>query len=161
MTIDQQNERDTPVTGSGEPPEILVWFEDNSRGRAALRQAHELADAQHAHLTVLTIAAHERLVGCGRCLQGTALWNIEMAKIAREELVTARSILGEAADADFESVVGNPAEAIIQTAERAGAHTIVLPEQRVRRLDPPRRRKIAEQVASRRGWQVVAVPEAR
>jgi len=68
------------MAGSEESPSILVWFEDNQRGHAALRHAQELADAQRAHLTVPTVATTERVIGCGRCLQGTVLWNIEMQK---------------------------------------------------------------------------------
>jgi nucleotide-binding universal stress UspA family protein len=143
------------VTGSGQQPGILVWFEDNPRGRDALRRAEALADARRAHLTVLTVAVQERLLGCARCVQGTALWNREVRKIASEELVAARSIIEQAAQTDFESVVGSPAEAIIQTAERVGAQTIVIAAQR--RLDPARRRKVAEQL-SRRGWQVISAP---
>lgn len=149
------------MAGSEGPPRILVWFEDNPRGRAALDHAQELAEARQGQLTVLTVALRERVVGCGRCLQGTVLWNIEMRKIAQEELVTARDLLGDATDADFELIVGSPAEAIAVAAERIGAQVIVLPEQLSHRLGPRSRRNIAERVASHGSWQVVAARTPR
>lgn len=138
---------------------ILVWFEDNTDGHTALLHAQDLANREDAKLTVVTVAVHERLVGCGRCLQGTALWNIEMQKIAREELAAARNLLGEASGVDFESVVGSPADAITETAERVGAQTIVLPRQRNRRFGPPGRRDIDQRVALRGNWRVITTSQ--
>ena len=132
---------------------VLVWFEDDGPGRAALQHAEVFARDDAAHLTVLTVATHERLIGCGRCLTGTALWNIEMDKIAREDLATARRILASPDDTSYELVVGNPADAITEVAQRVQADIVVIPQLRHRRLVPPNRRNVNEQVARSGGWR--------
>jgi hypothetical protein len=78
--------------------DVIVWFEDTPPGRRALSEAQNLAKATDAHLTVVAVAAHERVIGCGRCLQGTVLWNLEMKKIAHEELLAAQKLLEPATD---------------------------------------------------------------
>jgi nucleotide-binding universal stress UspA family protein len=140
---------------------ILVWFEGTADGRAALAQAQRLATRRGAKLVVLTVAARERVVGCGRCLQGTVLWNIEMEKIAAEELTEARQILGGATPASYQSLVGSPAELISDAAARMGAHVVVIPRQRNRRLDPPNRRNIAQKLAAGGSWEVIGAEGAR
>jgi hypothetical protein len=151
---------------------VVVWFEDNAAGRAALTQAHELAREWLAELTVVTVAVHERVIGCGRCLQGTVLWNIEMKKIAHEELLTARRILEgaerilegverilEGAErTSYELLVGDPAQVISEAAVRADAQIVVLPRQREGRLAPPNRRHVPEQVGARGAWRVIVAP---
>ena len=42
----------------GESASVVVWFEDNREGRAALVLAHEITEERCAHLTVLAIAMH-------------------------------------------------------------------------------------------------------
>lgn len=140
---------------------VLVWYEGTADGRAALEQAHELAATRGANLTVLTIAAHERVIGCGRCLQGTVLWNIEMEKIAADELTEARRILDGVTAVTYQLAVGDPAELISETATRSGAQAIMIPRQRNRRLDPPHRRHIARKLAARGPWQVISAEAAQ
>lgn len=137
---------------------VVVWFEDNAEGRAALVQAHELAQEWLAELTVVSVAVHERVIGCGRCLQGTVLWNIEMKKIAHEELVTARRILDGAERTSYQLLVGDPAEVIVEAAVHADAQIVVLPRQREGRLTPPNRRHVPEQVGARGAWRVIVAP---
>jgi hypothetical protein len=137
---------------------VIVWFEDEPNGVVALLQAQKTARNEQAHLTVLAVAAHERVIGCGRCLQGTVLWNIEMRKIAHEELLTARRILDDAIDVSYELVVGEPADSISDLAERTGASTVVLPWQRNRRLDPPSRRNVRQRVDANGPWRVICGP---
>lgn len=137
---------------------VVVWFEDHREGRAALLHAHKIAQDERVHLTVLTVATHERVIGCGRCLSGTVLWNIEMKKIAHEELVAARRILSGTSQISYELGVGDPAEAIAEAAQRTGARTVVLPWHRNRLLDPPNRRDVGEKVDPRGPWQVIAGP---
>ena len=133
---------------------VVVWFEDDEEGRAALALAHDLAEQRQAHLTVLTVATHEPVRGCGRCLQGTVLWNLEMKKIAQEELRAAMRMLDGADEVDFTTAVGDPAEVIVAAAERADAQVVVLPWQRPRRLGPPNLRHVAEHVDERGDWRV-------
>ncbi len=147
------------ISDSKRTTNILVWFEDDRPGRAALERAAVVAQEEHAHLTVLTVATHERLIGCGRCLQGTALWNIEMDKIAREDLAAAQRILANAADTSYEFAMGNPVDAITEVAGRVRADTVVLPLRRRRRLDPPNRRNIREMLELGGPWRVVVEPE--
>lgn len=133
---------------------VVVWFEDDEEGRAALALAHDVAEQWQAQLTVVTVATHEPVRGCGRCLQGTVLWNLEMKKIAKEELRTAMRILDGAEDVEFRTAVGDPADVIAEAAERVEAQIVVLPWQRPRRLGPPCRRHVAERVGERGHWQV-------
>ena len=140
---------------------VLIWFEDSAEGRAALAQAQELAQDWLARLTVVTVATHERVIGCGRCLQGTVLWNLEMKKIAHEELVQAGRILDGADDVSYQLLVGDPAEVITDAGSRADAQVIVLPWHRESRLSPPNRRHVAEQVGARGSWRVMVVGAER
>jgi nucleotide-binding universal stress UspA family protein len=140
-------------------PGVLVWFEDSPEGRCALTEASVLARRRSVSLTVVAVAVHERVIGCGRCLQGTVLWNIELQKIAREELLEARSALDDAADVSYEVLVGDPAEMITQAAERVGADVIVLPALRVRRFGPPNRRNVSGRVAAGGRWHVIVASE--
>jgi hypothetical protein len=143
----------------GEAGSVLVWFEDNREGRAALLRAYEIAEAEGAGLTVLAVAIHERVIGCSRCMSGTVLWNLEMKKIAHEELAVARRMLDGASEVSFEMAVGDPDEAIAEVAWRAGALTVVLPWHRNRLLEPPNRRDVCEKVVRRGPWQVIAGPQ--
>jgi len=142
-----------------EATSVLVWFEDNREGRAALLHAYEIADAEGADLTVLTVATQERVAGCGVCMSGTVLWNHEMKKIAQEELAVARRMLDGAGQVSYETAVGDPDEAIAEAAWRAGALTVVLPWHRNRLLEPPNRRDVCEKVVRRGPWQVIAGPQ--
>jgi nucleotide-binding universal stress UspA family protein len=138
--------------------DVIVWFEDTPEGRAALLHAQHLSRATDARLTVLAVATHERVVGCGRCLQGTVLWNIEMKKIAHEELCEAREILGPATPASYKLVVGRPADSISAAAAGKHADTVVLPWQRNRVLDPPQRRNVGRKVEANGPWKVIVAP---
>jgi hypothetical protein len=136
---------------------VLVWFEDSAEGRAALARARELAQEWLARLTVVTVATHERVVGCGRCLQGTVLWNLEMKKIAHEELLAARRILDGDDDVSYQLLVGDPADVITDAGLRTGAQVIVLPWHRESRLSPPNLRHVADHVGAEGSWRVVVV----
>lgn len=136
---------------SEQVPGVLIWFEATAGGRAALDQAYAVAERQQSPLTVITVATRERVVGCGRCLQGTVLWNIEMKKIAYEELLEAQRILDGAAEVAYEVVVGDPAEAITAAAARTSAGTIVLPPDRGGRFVPRNRRNVSRKVTQALG----------
>ena len=139
---------------------VLVWFEDNPPGRAALLRAERLAEEERAHLTVLTVATPEPLVGCGHCRQASALWNVELKKLAHEELVEARSLLlTEALDVSYETVAGEPVEAISETAQRTHAGIVVLPPVRRHRLGRRDRRDISQRVRLSGPWRVVVGSE--
>lgn len=148
------------MTAEGEQvASVLVWFEDSPEGRCALAEASVLARRRAVGLTVLTVAAPERVIGCGRCLQGTVLWNIELEKIAHEELLAARGALDAALDVSYEVLVGDPAEMITRAAERLGADVIVLPALRTWRFGPPKRRNVSGRVAAAGPWHVVVASE--
>jgi nucleotide-binding universal stress UspA family protein len=140
-------------------PGVLVWFEDTPQGRVALAEASVLARRRSAPLTVVAVAAHERVIGCGRCLQGTVLWNIELEKIAHEELLEARRALEGAAGVSYEVLIGDPAATITQAAARSGADTVVLPVLRTRRFGPPNRRNVSGRVAAAGPWHVIVASE--
>jgi len=138
---------------------VLVWFEDSPEGRVALAEARVLARRRSARLTVVAVAAHERVIGCGRCLQGTVLWNIELEKIAHEELLEARRTLEDEEGVSYEVLVGDPAQMITQAAVCAGADTVVLPVLRTRRFGPPARRNVSGRVAAAGQWHVIVASE--
>lgn len=139
------------LADSEQVPGVLIWFEATAGGRAALAQAHAIAERKQSFLTVITVATRERVVGCGRCLQGTVLWNIEMKKIAHEELLEARRILDGVKEVAYEVVVGDPAEAVAAAAARAGAGTILLPPDRGGRFVPANRRNVSRKVTQALG----------
>ena len=68
-------------------------------------------------------------------------------------------MLDGASDVSYELVVGDPAEAIAEAAERTGARTVVLPWHRNRLFEPPNRRDVCEKVVRRGPWQVIAGPQ--
>ena len=138
---------------------VLVWFEDSPEGRCALSEAGVLARRRSVPLTVVAVATRERVIGCGRCLQGTVLWNIELEKIAREELLAARCALDGAAGVSYELLVGDPAEMITQAAARVGADVVVLPALRTRRFGPPNRRNVSGRVAAGGPWHVIVASQ--
>jgi nucleotide-binding universal stress UspA family protein len=142
-----------------QPASVLVWFEDSPEGRCALTEASVLARRRSVRLTVVAVAAHERVIGCGRCLQGTVLWNIELKKIAHEELLAARCALDGAAGISYQVLVGDPAEMITQAAARVGADVVVLPALRTRRFGPPSRRNVSGRVAAGGRWHVIVASE--
>lgn len=144
------------MSGDSEPiTSVVVWYEGGPQGRSALAEAHALAQLHGAHLTVVTVATQERVIGCGRCLQGTVIWNLEMKKIASEDLLEARRILDGADEVSFEVAVATPVDGLSDVAARAGAQAVVLPWQRSTMLTPPNRRNVAARVAGRGPWRVV------
>jgi nucleotide-binding universal stress UspA family protein len=146
----------------GHEPGVLVWFEDSPDGRSALAQAHGLTRLWDASLTVVAVAPHERVIGCGRCLQGTVVWNVEMKKIAHEELLEARAALAAAGAAgiSYEVLVGDAADVIVEAAERLAADAVVLPSLRPGLLQPHGRRDVAAKVSAGGPWQVMVAPRA-
>lgn len=144
-----------PALRADARPGVLVWFEDGPGGRRALAQASVIARRRSAPLTVLAVAPHERVIGCGRCLQGTVVWNVEMKKIAVEDLIEARRLLGDPDYVTYELVVGAPVPAIVGAAERLGIGTVVLPPLSTGRLGPPQRRNVRDRVAAAGRWQVI------
>jgi nucleotide-binding universal stress UspA family protein len=143
------------ATEDDQSGDVIVWFEDTPPGHRALSEAHNLARATDAHLTVVAVATHERVVGCGRCLQGTVLWNLEMKKIAHEELLAAQKLLEPDVDVSFELMVGTPADSISAVATSRHAFAVVLPWQRNRRFDPPHRREVGRKIAVNGPWKVI------
>jgi nucleotide-binding universal stress UspA family protein len=150
-----ENVKPLMATDHEQSGDVIVWFEDTPPGRRALSEAQNLAKATDAHLTVVAVAARERVIGCGRCLQGTVLWNLEMKKIAHEELLAAQKLLEPATDVSFELMVGTPADSISAVATSRRASAVVLPWQRNRRLDPPQRREVGRKVAVNGPWKVI------
>lgn len=140
------------------PQSVVVWFEDTPAGQAAVLLAREIAEAASAKLTVLTFAPRERVIGCGRCISGTVLWNADMIEIAQEELEEAQGLLCSCSDVTYEMVVGRPVPAIVGGARAHAADVVVVPWRRPSRIAAFRRRSVIEKIREAGDWQLVIGP---
>jgi len=142
LETSQANVGAAQAAGSG----VLVAYEASASGRAALVHAAELARAHRIALTVLSVTPQERAdFGCARCRQSAAMWNVEMADLAHENLLDAAELLERVGLATIDYVVGrgDPATSIAAAAARAGADLVVVPWKRLRILGVYRRRTLA------------------
>jgi len=141
----------------------MVAFEPSARGRAALRFAGELASQAGKGLIVGVFAPLERLdVGCARCRHGAAIWNVEMGKVAHEELAEAARLLDpEGLSVRYLTIRGDDVAAITGAAVEFGADLLVVPFQADRRLGIFPRRTLAQRLAGDGAVTVIAGPEAR
>ena len=122
--------------------------------------AREIAQSTSGELTVLTFAPRERVIGCGRCLAGTVLWNEDMLEIAQEELEEAQSLLCSCPDVEYELVVGRPVEAIVGGARAHHADVVVVPWRRRPRIPALRRRSVHERIRAAGDWNLVIGPRS-
>lgn len=140
---------------------MLVLYEPTAAGRAALEDVAHRAEAESAPLVVLSVTPHERVdVGCARCRQGAAIWNIEMAEVATGNLAEAQAHLkhlGLEADA-YVVRRGDTAAAVADAAFAACADIVVVPWERARILGLFHRRPVAGKLASRSGFAVRVGP---
>jgi hypothetical protein len=91
----------------GPPDRVLVVFEPCDSGRAALREAAELANAG-SELSVVTLAPQVKPMLWGRA-GGEGPYNLAMREEAEIDLGKAREILGSvAARATFAVLAGTP-----------------------------------------------------
>lgn len=91
----------------GPPARVLVVFEPCDTGRAALREAAELANAG-SELSVVTLAPQVKPMLWGRA-GGEGPYNLAMREEAEIDLREARQILGSvAARATFAVLAGTP-----------------------------------------------------
>lgn len=140
----------------------MVLYEGSRRGRAALRLAVELARERRSPLTVLSVTPLEREnVGCARCREGAALWNVEMADVARQELREAERLLAGQRDVEVGYVVerGELAHSVASACACVGADLVVVPWQGRRPLGALRRRRLARRLGRQGELTVVVGPE--
>ncbi|MGH2877167.1 MAG: hypothetical protein ACRDLV_13025 [Solirubrobacteraceae bacterium] len=144
------------IAGAG----VLVVYEADARGRAALLAADRLARERAAPLRVLVVVPFEREnVGCGRCRQSAVMWNRELREIAADELEEAAKLLGPGREAVYESVRGLFAESIVRVAAREGVRDVVLPHRRrgaLRGLRPD----WLDRIGCAGAWRVTVGPPA-
>jgi nucleotide-binding universal stress UspA family protein len=141
---------------------VLVLCEESEPGRAALLLAQHEAQSSGGTLTVLAIATHERVIGCGRCVSGTVLWNIEMKKMAQEALLAAHALLDERCEASFElqvARVGEIDETVINAARRTDADLVVLPWRRQSRMPRIHHADHLSAIAAAGPWRVISGPQ--
>lgn len=140
---------------------VLVAFEPSACGRAGLVHAAELARARGVPLRVLSVTPQEREgVGCARCRQSAAMWNVEMAEVAREELREAAELLAPMGltSADYVVGRGDPASAIAAAAVRGEDTLVVVPWERSRTLGILPRRTLADRLDAVPGLTVRCGP---
>ncbi|MGC9220803.1 MAG: hypothetical protein ACP5H2_05550 [Solirubrobacteraceae bacterium] len=136
---------------------MLLWFEDDEHGRRALQRASELT-ASAGELTVVTVASHESLAGCGRCAVGTVMWNIELQEMADADLLTARAFLHGRENVTYKRLEGATKEIpalLIAAATQAQADLVILPRRfGPRHLPGASRRCVRATIAAAGNWRV-------
>jgi nucleotide-binding universal stress UspA family protein len=143
------------------PEHVLVSYDSSRDGRAALSHARDIADAAGAQLSVIAVMPYEPTnVGCTRCRWNAAMWNRELERIAKEELVEAARLVGDPPTVGYEVARGTEARAIAEAALRRGADLIVVPWRRPGRVRRLFARDPAELLRSDGRWQVVIAPAA-
>ena len=91
---------------------IVVAYDDTEPAKRALRRAAELAEKLGARLVVTSVTAVDE----------TSYGDSEL-----EELAHARALLdAEGVEAEYQAAIGEPADAIVEVAERHGADLIVV-----------------------------------
>ncbi len=91
---------------------IVVGYDDSEPARMALRRAAELAEKLDARLVVTSVTTVDE----------TSYGDTEL-----EELGRARALLeAEGVEAEYQPAIGEPADAIVDVAERRGADLIVV-----------------------------------
>jgi hypothetical protein len=116
--------------GRGAPARVAAVFERSDAGRAALREAAELANAGR-ELTVVTLAPQARPPRWGRA-GGEGPYNIAIRQEAELELKDAREILGSVADrATFTVLAGCPQPPLASWVAQHGFELVLLPRRRL------------------------------
>lgn len=111
-------------------PRALALFEPCDSGRAAMREAAELANAG-IRLTVVTLAPQARPMPWGRG-GGEGPYNIAVREEAERELAQARELLGSVAPkATFTVLVGCPEPPLVTWAAERGFNVVLLPYHRM------------------------------
>jgi hypothetical protein len=135
---------------------VVVVYEHNTAGAAALLHAHSLAADRRARLTVLAVASKERTdIGCGSCRQGAMFRNQIACQCATDALSEARNVVasaGPSVDVGFEVVRGPFRGAVGRAAREHDAGVIVLPA-----LGPIRRRLSRDRVKRLEGDTAASV----
>ena len=99
---------------------IVVGYDDTEPARQALRRAAELAQASGARLIVTTAVSPEEVDLSGLAAGGAP-------ELTVDELERARAFLGElGVEAEYQVSMGEPADGIVEVAERQGADLIVV-----------------------------------
>jgi nucleotide-binding universal stress UspA family protein len=103
---------------------IVVGYDETEAAQRALERAADLADAFGSKLVVTSVAPV--LAGFGsRDLTGVD--PADSPELHRQELETARAFLsGRGVEADYQIGVGDPADAIVELADKVGADLIVV-----------------------------------
>ncbi|MBK8293996.1 MAG: universal stress protein [Solirubrobacterales bacterium] len=105
---------------------ILVVFDDSSAGRRALEEATAIADERQAELSVVAMVDYDtRQIGC--CVPA-GYWNGVLKDLARDELDTARELVGERrGTTSFDIAAGTGTKGIEQATSRLGCDLVVVP----------------------------------
>jgi nucleotide-binding universal stress UspA family protein len=97
---------------------IVVGYDDTEPAKRALTRAAELARILDARLVVTAVAPVEEAAGNP---------DVTAGDLDLPELAHARALLEEAGvEAEYKTALGEPADAIVEVAERTGADLIVL-----------------------------------
>ena len=120
---------------------IVVGYDGTEPADRALERAAELAQTFGSKLIVTAVAEVASEVGSGLHVVAPS----DMPELHMEELDRARAVLrGRQIDVEYQPAVGEPADALVEIAERAGADLIV-----VGTRDPGAIRRVLGQSVSR------------
>jgi nucleotide-binding universal stress UspA family protein len=111
------------MEGGTQVKSIVLAYDDTQNSRRALERAAELAKVFEARVCVVSVAPV--LVGAGHGIG--PIDPVEPPELHREQLETAKSELGrKGVTAAVQLAVGDPADSILEVAEKEGADLIVL-----------------------------------
>lgn len=133
--------------GPGAPARVAVVFERGKAGRAALREAAELANAGR-ELSVVALAPQALAARWGRA-GGEGPYNIAMREESQLEISEAREILGSVASrATFEVLAGYPQPPLASWVSKNGFVLVLLPRRRFTLGGHPLAKSVAKETSA-------------
>lgn len=105
---------------------VVVAYDGSNLSQKALKQAVALAEAFGSKLSVIHAYATPMLNSGDMLITAPAEWAQEYVNHAFKVLDGAKELVPAGIDADYRTVEGYPAQAVIEYAEETGADLIVM-----------------------------------